>query len=492
MFEAAELGHAIDDKTYEKRSKALRADLLDAQYDLIEKKNYAVVILINGVDGGGKGETVNMLNEWMDTRHIENAVFGPATTAEQALPGMSRFWRSLPAKGKIGVFFGNWYTDPIESRVHAKMKLSMLDVRLAEIRRFEKMLCDEGVLLLKYWFHLSRDAQKTRLETLEADKRTRWRVTDGDWKRFGKYHSYAKASERALRLTSTVQAPWTVVEGTDANYRTLAVTESIFESLKSRTKHHSTNKPQVLVPPVLPALDGKLILDTVKFDKRMSREKYDEKLPEAQGRIAILSRKPKFQERSVVVVFEGSDAGGKGGAIRRLTQALDARLYRTVQIAAPSEEERAHPYLWRFWRHVPAFGRFTIYDRSWYGRVLVERVEKLAREVEWLRAYGEINDFEAQLHKHGVVVVKFWLAISKDEQLARFKSREATRFKRFKITDDDWRNRKKWDEYQVAASEMIERTSTSYAPWNIIDANDKHYARVRVLDTVRKAIEKSF
>ena len=265
------------------------------------------------------------------------------------------------------------------------------------------------------------------------------------------------------------------------------MTESLLAAMKARSDAPQ-KQSRVVVPPVLTALDGKHVLDQLQFDKRLSKEKYEKILPKHQGKIAVLTRSKKFGEKSAVVVFEGCDAGGKGGAIRRLTQALDARDYRVIPIAAPSEEERARPYLWRFWRQLPPRRHFTIYDRSWYGRVLVERVEKYATEAEWMRAYAEINDFEYQLHHAGIAVMKFWLAVSKDEQLRRFKEREKTRFKRFKITDEDWRNRKKWDDYQVAASDMIERTSTSYAPWHVVDANDKHFARISILDTVRKSL----
>ena len=183
-------------------------------------------------------------------------------------------------------------------------------------------------------------------------------------------------------------------------------------------------------------------------------------------------------------MFEGLDAAGKGGAIRRVTQALDARQLPRLPVAAPTDEEKAQPYLWRFWRHLPRTGHVAIFDRSWYGRVLVERVEGFASEDEWLRAYGEINDFEEELADDGIVVVKFWLAISKEEQLRRFEEREQSAFKRFKITDEDWRNREKWDEYDDAVNDMVDRTSTPQAPWTLVEAEDKHWARVKVLKTL--------
>ena len=189
------------------------------------------------------------------------------------------------------------------------------------------------------------------------------------------------------------------------------------------------------------------------------------------------------------MVFEGNDAAGKGGAIRRVTGALDARSYHSVPVAAPTEEERAQPYMWRFWRQIPRHGRFTIFDRSWYGRVLVERVEGFCSENDWMRAYTEINDFEQQLARQNVAVVKFWLAISKQEQLRRFKAREKIAFKQFKITEEDWRNRKKWDAYEQAVCDMVDRTSTLIAPWTLVEANNKYHARIKVLKTVCQATE---
>jgi polyphosphate kinase 2 (PPK2 family) len=238
--------------------------------------------------------------------------------------------------------------------------------------------------------------------------------------------------------------------------------------------------------------DTDAILRDLPFTERLGKEKYVKKIAKGQRALSSLSRTPEMKDHSVVVVLEGMDAAGKGGAVRRITQALDARFYDVIPIAAPTEEERAHPYQWRFWRHLPKRGRFVIFDRSWYGRVLVERVEGFATPNEWARAYGEINDFEEQLVEHGIVVVKLWLAVTKEEQLKRFKEREKTRFKRFKITPDDWRNRKKWDDYVEAASDMIDRTSTSLAPWTILEANDKHLARVRAIETVYQRMEETF
>ena len=494
MFESAELGHTIDKKTYDREVPKLRADLLDAQFDMGEMKKYPVIILINGVDGAGKGETVNLLNAWMDPRHIQTHAFPPPSDEERERPFMWRFWRALPPKGKIGILFGNWYTDPIVNRALKKSKAADLDQSIEEINRFEKMLSDEGALILKFWFHLSKEAQRRRLRALEKDKKTRWRVTEADWEHFRMYDRFRAVSEHVLRHTSSGHAPWIVVEGTDERYRALTVGRILLEALRKRQKIEGERgwKARSAAAPLPPATDRRDLINSLDMNLTLPKKKFDRALEKYQGRLNLLTRDPKFRTRSLIVVFEGSDAAGKGGSIRRITGALDARQYQIIPIAAPTEEERAQPYLWRFWRHVPRIGRVTIFDRSWYGRVLVERVEGFAPEADWLRAYAEINDFEDQLVRAGAIVVKFWLAITAEEQLKRFREREKTRFKRFKITEEDWRNREKWDLYNVAASDMVERTSTEIAPWTLVEANDKRFARVKVLRTINQAIEAAF
>jgi polyphosphate:AMP phosphotransferase len=491
MFESAELGHKIDKATFDKQVPKLRADLLDAQYDLGALKQFPVIVLINGVDGAGKGETVNLLNAWMDPRHIQTHAFPPPSDEERERPFMWRFWRALPPKGKIGILFGNWYTDPIVNRVMKKTKNAGLDQSLDEINRFEEMLADEGALILKFWFHLSKDAQRKRLKALEKDKDTRWRVTEADWEHFRLYDRFRAVSEHALRHTSTGVAPWTVVEGTDEHYRSLMVARTVLDAIRKRIAQVKSGARHAApsAPPPLPVVDRRDLINTLNMGLALPRKRYEKDLEKYQGRLNLLTRDPKFRKRSLIVVFEGADAAGKGGSIRRITGALDARQYAIVPIAAPTEEERAQPYLWRFWRHVPRIGRVTIFDRSWYGRVLVERVEGYAREADWMRAYAEINDFEDQLVGSDAIVIKFWLAITADEQLKRFKEREKTRFKRFKITAEDWRNRKKWGDYAHAVCDMIDRTSTENAPWILVEANDKYHARIKVLKTLCDRLE---
>lgn len=492
MFETAELGHRLTKVAYRKIEPELRAQLLEAQYDLSKNGRFPVIMLISGVRGAGKGETVNLLNEWMDPRHIHTHAFDNPTDEELARPRMWRYWRALPPKGRIGILFGSWYTAPIIDRVFGRIDHGELARDIDEINRFERMLADEGALILKFWFHLGKKQQRKRLKAIEADPETRWRITQRDWDFFKKYDRFYRVSEDTLRQTSTGWAPWIVVEGEDRAYRSVTVGQALLQAMRKRldAKPGRASRHAIEAAPLAQPVDNVHILDTLDLTQALGKARYQRELARLQGRLALLTRHPRFAEHNVVCVFEGMDAAGKGSTIRRLTAAVDARLYDTVPVAAPTDEEKAQPYLWRFWRHIPGKGRFTIYDRSWYGRVLVERIESFCSEADWMRAYSEINEFEAQLCRNGTVVLKFWMQISKAEQLKRFKRRERTRFKHFKITAEDWRNRERWSEYQCAAADMIERTGTANAPWTLVEANDKCFARVKVLHTIVTALER--
>ena len=490
MFESAKLKHRVNPITFKREEKKLREALLDAQIDLLEQRRFPVLILIAGVEGAGKGETVNLLNEWMDPRHIHTHGFGPPSDEERERPANWRFWRALPPKGQIGVFFGAWHTMPIVQRVMGQIDDGEFASSVADIRRLERMLCDEGVLLVKYWFHLSKGQQKKRLHALEKDPRTRWRVTDLEWDYFKLYDRFIEVCDPFLRETSTGEAPWIVVPGVDPRYRALTVGRHLLATLRQRLKDGGeSSRPARKALPLPAPRDSVNVLSKLMLDQQLTRAEYRKELEKWQGRLNSLARDPRMKQLSVVAVFEGNDSAGKGGAIRRVTQALDARFYDTVSVAAPTEEERAQPYLWRFWRHLPRRGNLAIFDRSWYGRVLVERIEGFCSDADWMRAYGEINDFEDAMVRHGTVVVKFWLAISKEEQYRRFKEREKVAFKRFKITKEDWRNRKRWHEYEVAVCDMVDRTSTAKAPWTLVEANNKLHARIKVLQTLCAALE---
>ena len=331
--------------------------------------------------------------------------------------------------------------------------------------------------------------KRKRLTALERDAETSWRVTKEDWRRFKRYDDFRAIAERALRRTSTGHAPWTIIDGSDEQYRKLSLGESLLAAITERLARPADRRAPDRQVAKVARLDRKTILTELDLTQSLSDARYEKQLARYQGQLARLTRHPKFAGRSLVVAFEGNDAAGKGGTIRRVTAAVDLRILRVVPVAAPTDEEKARPYLWRFWRHLPRLGHVTIFDRTWYGRVLVERVEGFAPEEDWRRAYGEINDFELELNRHGAIVVKYWLSISKQEQLKRFNARAEVPFKQFKITDDDWRNRKKWESYAGAVCDMVARTSTAVAPWILVEANDKKFARVKVLRTLVERLD---
>ncbi len=492
MFESAEIDHVIDKATFAAEEQVLREALLEVQYALREQGRHAVIILINGIEGAGKGETVKLLNEWMDPRLIQVSTFDQQTDEELARPPAWRYWRQLPPKGRIGIFFGNWYSQMLQGRVHGDLKKDQLNGAIEGALGLEQMLCNEGTLIFKFWFHLSKKQMLARLESLKDDPLHSWRLSPLDWQQSKTYDKFVRAGEDVLRRTSRDYAPWYIVAGADANYRSLTVGRILLEGLQAVLRGSAERAPLPHATPLMTRTDQRSLLDSLDMRLSLAKADYREQLVREQARLAQLMRDKRMRRHALVAVFEGNDAAGKGGAIRRVAAALDPRQYRIVPVAAPTEEERAQPYLWRFWRHIPARGKFTVFDRSWYGRVLVERVEGFCAPEDWLRAYGEINDFEEQLSNAGVVLVKFWLAIDEQTQLLRFRERENNPVKRFKITEEDWRNREKWPLYREAVGDMVDRTSTRLAPWTLVEANDKQYARVKVLRTLNDALETAF
>ncbi len=505
MFETAELGRKITKASYNEQVPKLRTELLEVQQEL-RKAGTPAIILFGGVDAAGKSETVNLLNEWMDPRWVATSAYSAPSDEEEERPEVWRYWRDLPAAGQVGLFVSAWYSRPVLDRVFGKISDTDFDKALEHIVNFEKELADDGAFILKFWFHLGRAAQKKRFKALESDSLTAWRVTKQDWENLDRYDEFVAAAERAITRTSTGDAPWQIVEGLDFRYCALTVATALRDTLRKHleeTKIRKSLEKEMRAKAsegaksvdiengedteevhVIPPSAGVTILSRLDMKQTANKKDYQSGLAKYQAKLNELERKAVDSKRSVTCVFEGWDAGGKGGAVRRMTAALDARNFRVIPIAAPSDEELAHHYLWRFWRHIPRAGRVTIFDRSWYGRVLVERVEGFATESEWRRAYAEINDFEERLADHGIVLFKFWLHITPEEQLARFKAREEIPYKRWKLTEEDWRNREKWDLYEDAVNDMIERTSTAHAPWTLVEGNDKRFARIRVLKTV--------
>lgn len=498
MFESAELGRKVSKKDFSALAESLRAEMVTLQHEL-KGLDFPVIVVFGGVDGAGKSELVNLLNEWMDPRWIVTRAYDTPSDEESERPEFWRYWRDLPAKGQFGLFLSAWYSQPLVDRVFKRIGKAKFDDKLAHIRRFERMMSEDGALVLKFWMHLDKKSQKERLKKLEKHPLHHWKITKKDWTNVKRYDRFVEAAEQLITRTSTAQAHWSIVEGNDTRYRTLTVLTAIRDAVR---KHEGTRqqaakardaalkkekrRKQKATKPGEPTILSAIDLENAT----VAPTAYPAKLKALRSRLHGLYREAKSQGVSTVLVFEGWDAAGKGGTIRRLTSALDARDVQVHPVAAPSDEERAQHYLWRFWRRLERAGKFTIFDRSWYGRVLVERVERFATEAEWQRAYEEINEFESLLTDHGTVVGKFWLHIDKDEQERRFLARKETPYKAWKLTDEDWRNREQWDVYDTAVNDLIERTSTHAAPWTVVEANDKKFARLKVVETVCDLLEK--
>ncbi len=456
----------------------------------MREADFPVVIVLSGDDREAVSELLNLLHDWMDARYLDAHFFGRRREEEHRYPRFWRYWQVLPGRGQIGVFAGGYALGLLADQMTGQSDLAEAAARLEHARRLEQTLADDGVLFLKFWLHLPPDRRRKRLE--KARKNSKGvRLDEIDLELYERHDEARPLIEALLRRTNTAAAPWHLVESTDTRHRNLSVAREIRDSLVQRLAAPPSPAPvQAPAAPIASPANGG-ILASVDLGAELPRESYRERLPVLQDRLWDLSTRCAEQGVASALVFEGWDASGKGGVIRRMTRAMDVQHYRVMPVAAPSSEELGHHYLWRFWRRLPPAGRMWICDRSWYGRVLVERVEGFASEQAWSRAYDEINDFEEQLVEHGMPVLKFWMHIDPDTQLERFAERQKTSFKKYKLTEEDHRNRERRPDYEKAAEEMVARTSTDLAPWHLIPANDKRFARIRVLETVCDALEKA-
>lgn len=494
MFEALETGKALSKDEFKRLRDELRPALLSQQF-AFRDLGYPVIIILGGLDGSGKGSVSHRINEWMDPRLIDTHAFWLHSDEEESRPRFWRFWRAMPPGGSTAVFLGAWYQEPAYQAMAQEISEEDFVSRLRDIEAFERMLCADGTLIVKIWLHVTRETQRRQLAEEMPQKARNPRVpadAEAWWKR---YPAALEVSEEMLRLTDSSHSPWHRLEADDPNYRDVAAADVILRAMQAHDRRRAQRggKPRGTVSDgtdsaATTGLDADTslptILDGVDLGQTLGKRDYKKKLAALQSKLQDHAWRAHRESRSLVAVFEGWDAAGKGSAIRRVTAAIDPRLYRLFQVAAPSDEESAQHYLWRFWRRLQRDGCATLFDRSWYGRVLVERIEGFASEAEWQRAYSEINQFEAQLAEHGCIVAKFWLHISPEEQLRRFREREDTPHKRHKITEDDWRNRERWDDYAVAVEDMVARTSTPHAPWTLVSGEDKRFARVQILSTL--------
>jgi polyphosphate kinase 2 (PPK2 family) len=489
VLETLDLKRSLSKQEFRKITDPLEIRLGELQRTLRAEK-IATLLVFEGWDAAGKGTMIGSLIQPLDPRGFRVHADRPPTEDEAMRPFLWRFWRRLPPAGEIAIFDRSWYRRVLIERIERISPKGVWRGAYASINDFESTLTDSGLVLLKFWLHISKKEQRKRLRKLEKDRAERWKVSRDDWRQHRRYEDYVEAVEEMVARTSTATAPWTVVEAEDRRF----ATAKVFETIAAAWSEAASRKPPAKVKAPATPVESKTrlptVLQVVDLDTaKLSEADYEEALPPLQNRMRALEHEIYAARIPVTIVCEGWDAAGKGGAIRRLTSKLDPRGFDVIGIAAPNDEERAHHYLWRFWRQVPKAGHIAIFDRSWYGRVLVERVEGFCAEDEWRRAYREINEFESQLVEAGGSVLKLWFHIDRDTQLKRFKERERIGYKKWKITGEDWRNREKWPRYEEAVAEMIQRTSTTYAPWKVIAANDKYHARIEVLRAVIASIE---
>lgn len=485
MLENADLKAKLSKEAYKAAMTDLDLRLGALQRDLRAAK-IPVVIVFEGWDASGKGLVLSRLLEAFDPRGYKVHHIAPPTEEEALRPAMWRFWNRVPAKGAVAIFNHSWYRQVVDDRLENGLSGYALESAYERIRVFERHLAEDGTVIVKFFLHISKKEQARRFRKLEKDKVFAWRIGKVEKRRHKHYEEYSDALESTFGETSRPEEPWTIVPATDERHAIVTVATTLVEAFEAALARRAecdsgtiTFAPRSSNP-----------LDALDTSVRLSRNEYLERLPALQKELRRLQYLCYVRRRPVVIAYEGWDAGGKGGNIKRVIRELDPRGYEVIPIAAPEGDEKTHHYLWRFWRVFPKAGHFTVFDRTWYGRVLVERVEGFAKQGEWMRAYSEINEFEQQLAEFGAVVVKFWLHISKEEQLRRFNERQNTAAKQWKITEEDWRNREKWDLYWEAVSDMIDRTSTAHAPWTIIEGDEKCHARVKTLQTLVDRLSK--
>ena len=449
-----------------------------------------VLVVIEGLDASNKGQLLNQVLLEIDSRSFK--VYSTHASHEEPrnYPLLHRFWVHTPAKGQIQFYDRSAYYLVLDAWAEGKLHEEELPRYWDEISVFERQLNDSGVQIVKIFLTVSKKEQAKRFEKLENNPKTNWRVTPKDWRRHRQYRSYLSAAKRMIERTDRPYSKWHIIDTDDFKEALVNVYHRIIEKLQiavdSAAKKPKTPPPSPWIPYI-----GQNFLKATSFPEPFERDRYKKLLKARQETIHELAHEVHSHQIPVVVVFCGWDAAGKGGCIKRLVQSIDPRGYDVVPIAAPTKIELNHHYLWRFWKEMPPRGKITIFDRSWYGRVLVERVEGLCANREWQAAYQEINEMEEHLTLYGTSITKFWLHIDKDTQLERFEARQNNPIKQWKITDEDWRNREKWDKYEESVNEMIEKTNTPYAPWNIVPANCKMRARIKTLDVVIETISKA-
>lgn len=495
MLEKINLKKVITKEEYQQEGDVLKAKLSALQQEMKQAK-LPVIILFEGWGATGKGNKISRVILNLDPRGFKVHSILEANESEKRKPFLWRYWSKIPAKGDFAIFDRSWYQDIAIAQIEQRLSDEETAHRVQSVKTFERQLTDDGYLIIKFFLHISKKEQRRRFDDLAANKMTEWRVTEQDWKRNKQYDKYYAAFDDMLAKTNTDYAPWHIIGCHDRRSAMLEIYQTLVKSIRNaidvkKEKQEQAPLPQsapIFVPDTFHLVEVPKLAD-INLNKTMSEEAYRENLDKLQEKLHKLNNRLYLEKVPVIICYEGWDAAGKGGNIKRVAAALDPRGYEVLPIAAPDKSELAHHYLWRFWNRLPKTGHVAIFDRTWYGRVMVERIEGFCTSEEWHRAYTEINEFERELYDWGAVLIKFWIHIDKDEQLHRFQDRQNTPEKQWKITDEDWRNREKWDAYETAVDDMLKYTSTDYAPWNIIESQDKKFARIKALMTVISAIE---
>jgi AMP-polyphosphate phosphotransferase len=486
MFERCNLDKKTDKKTFERMIPDLRENLGRLQRSCRDQ-GVPVVIVIEGWNASGITHVTGEIVRAIDPRGFDLHPTGKPTEIEQAHHLLWRFFIRTPEKGRIAIFARSWYSRALAEDISGLDLKQSVKNATSSIRVFERQLADDGVVVLKFFLHISKEEQRKRLLEREKDKLTSWMITRGDWDFHNQYDGYLPVIGQFIEETDTPYAPWKVIEATDTDYATITVLTAITRALQRRLDGKD-------VPETGSIKNGnnakkKHIILRSDPETPIPREEYTPLLKEYQDKVREAQYLLYKRKIPLIIVYEGWDAAGKGGNILRLIGNMNPRGYEVVPVSRPNDYELAHHYLWRFYMRFPKSGHITVFDRSWYGRVLVERVENYCREDEWKRAYREINETEKIFRERGGGILKFWLEIDRDEQLRRFRQREEDFGKQWKMTGEDWRNREKWDQYREALLDMISRTDTAYAPWTIIESNDKYHSRIKALKTVIDYIE---
>ena len=463
----------------------------DRLYDLqmkIKEHKLPVLVLFEGWSAAGKGSIIGKVIKNIDPRFFKVATMSAPSAEEIRRPFLYRYMKQIPEEGKFTFLDSGWLEQTAKEVLEGSMSGESYEKRTESIRRFERQLTDNGYLVLKFFMEIDKDEQKKRMKKLLDSHDTSWRVSDFDTWQHEHYKKCEKVFDRCLKDTNLPTSPWYIIDAGNRKWAELQVMETLVNNIDValQNQKHSVPIPQNVFPLVnMPRLS-----EIELKGKTVEDEKYRQELKELQAHLGELHNRLYRKRVPVIITYEGWDAAGKGGNIKRVAGALDPRGYEVHPIASPEPHEKARHYLWRFWTRLPKDGHIAIFDRTWYGRVMVERLEGFCSENDWKRAYNEINEFEKELHDWGAVIIKFWVQIDKETQLERFTERQNNPEKQWKITDEDWRNREKWDQYETAVDEMLKKTSTSYAPWHILESVDKKYARIKALKIIIKELEK--